>query len=136
MLRDIDSFVSGHQRLPGDHPLAQRALDAQRRLRGERPEGPVPRPGRRRRGPRSEFLDGLQQQLGKGRGFQAFDDLRQFKNPRSVTSVNGNFPYGHIPRKHPGSVVLDNHSFTPTPAVPASSPQAASPPEPVRPATS
>jgi acyl-homoserine lactone acylase PvdQ len=69
---------------------------------------------------RSSFLNGLQQQLGKGRGFAAFNDLRQFKNPRSVTSVNGTFPYGHIPRKHPGSVVIDHNSFTPTPAVPAS----------------
>src|SRR5439155_13275802 len=25
-----------------------------------------------------------------------------------------------IPKKHPGSVVFDDHSFTPTPAVPAS----------------
>ena len=73
-----------------------------------------------REAPNSEFLNGLQQQLGKGSGFQAFNDLRQFKNPRNVTSVKGTFPYGHIPRKHPGSVVLDNNSFTPTPAVPAS----------------
>ena len=43
----------------------------------------------------------------------AFNDLRQFKNPKSVTSVNGTFPYGHIPRKHPGSVVIDHNSFTP-----------------------
>ena len=25
----------------------------------------------------------------------------------------GTFPYGHIPRKHPGSVVIDHNSFTP-----------------------
>jgi acyl-homoserine lactone acylase PvdQ len=68
---------------------------------------------------RSMFLAGLQQQLGKGRGFAAFNDLRQFKNPRSVTTVNGNFPYGHVPRKHPGSVVLDHNSFKATPAVSA-----------------
>ena len=64
---------------------------------------------------RSMFLNGLQQQLGSGRGFQAFNDLRQFKNPRSVTSIKGTFPYGHIPRKHPGSVVIDHNSFTPAP---------------------
>ena len=68
---------------------------------------------------RSMFLNGLQQQLGRGRGFQAFNDLRQFKNPRSVTSIKGTFPYGHIPRKHPGSVVIDHNSFTPTPAASA-----------------
>ena len=69
---------------------------------------------------RSMFLNGLQQQLGSGRGFQAFNDLRQFKNPRSVTSIKGTFPYGHIPRKHPGSVVIDHNSFTPVPGTPAS----------------
>ena len=68
---------------------------------------------------RSMFLNGLQQQLGSGRGFQAFNDLRQFKNPRSVTSIKGTFPYGHIPRKHPGSVVIDHNSFTPVPGTPA-----------------
>ena len=40
----------GDQRVDGDqHPL-RRAVDAQRRLRAQRPQGPVPRPGRRRGG--------------------------------------------------------------------------------------
>ncbi|MGA9635986.1 MAG: penicillin acylase family protein, partial [Solirubrobacterales bacterium] len=69
---------------------------------------------------RSMFLSGLDQQLGRRRGSQAFNDLRQFKNRSSVTSIDGKFNYGHIPRKPRGSVVLDNHSFSPTPAVPAS----------------
>ena len=50
--------------------------------------------------------------------------------------VNGTFPYGHIPRKHPGSVVLDNDSFTPTPAVPASIARKYVDASPCRPATS
>ena len=74
---------------------------------------------------RSAFLNGLEHQLGKGRGFAAFNDLRQFKNPRSVTSVDGNFPYGHIPNRHPGSVVVDNGSFQATPAVNTASARAA-----------
>ena len=65
---------------------------------------------------RSAFLNGLEHQLGRGRGFAAFNDLRQFKNPRSVTSVDGSFPYGHIPTRHPGSVVIDNGSFQSTPS--------------------
>src|SRR3954451_12687086 len=68
---------------------------------------------------RSAFLNGLEHQLGRGRGFAAFNDLRQFKNPRSVTSVDGSFPYGHIPVRHPGSVVIDNGSFQPTPSAKA-----------------
>jgi acyl-homoserine lactone acylase PvdQ len=65
---------------------------------------------------RSAFLNGLEHQLGRGRGFSAFNDLRQFKNPRSVSSINGTFPYGHIPRRHPGSVVVDDGSFSATPS--------------------
>jgi acyl-homoserine lactone acylase PvdQ len=74
---------------------------------------------------RSAFLNGLDQQLGARRGFSAFNDLRQFTNPRSVTSIDGNFPYGHIPKKHPGSVVVDNGSFQATPAVNTPSAKAA-----------
>jgi hypothetical protein len=68
---------------------------------------------------RSAFLNGLEHQLGRGRGFAAFNDLRQFKNPRSVTTVDGSFPYGHIPTRHPGSVVVDNGSFQATPSAKA-----------------
>jgi len=68
---------------------------------------------------RSAFLNGLEHQLGHGRGFAAFNDLRQFKNPRSVTTVNGSFPYGHIPARHPGSVVVDNGSYQATPSAKA-----------------
>jgi acyl-homoserine lactone acylase PvdQ len=65
---------------------------------------------------RSEFLAGLQKRLGGKRGKKVFNDLRQFKNPRSITSVDGKFPYGSIPRKPKGSVVLDPGSFKDAPA--------------------
>ena len=92
----------GHQRLSGRNPLDQRSLDPQRRLRRQRPEGPVPRPGRRREAQNSEFLNGLQQQLGRGRGFQAFNDFRQFKNPKSVTSHQRDVPVRAHPEEAPG----------------------------------
>lgn len=60
---------------------------------------------------RSQFLAGLKSRLGAKRGMKVFNDLRQFKNPRSITSVDGKFPYGSIPRKAKGSVVLDSGSF-------------------------
>ena len=65
---------------------------------------------------RSEFLAGLQARLGAHKGKKVFNDLRQFKNPRSITSVDGKFPYGQIPAKAKGSVVLDPNSFQATPA--------------------
>ncbi|MDX6582350.1 MAG: hypothetical protein QOI10_1534 [Solirubrobacterales bacterium] len=66
---------------------------------------------------RSQFLGGLEQRLGKKHGLSVFNDLRQFKNPELPTSVDGKFPYGSIPDKPKGSVVLDPNSFTATPAV-------------------
>jgi acyl-homoserine lactone acylase PvdQ len=120
VLRDIDAYVAGiNAYLAASHstnaPWTRNDVYAVNALKGQ-----FLGQGGGREAQNSEFLNGLDQQLGAGRGVQAFNDLRQFKNPRSVTTVNGNFPYGHIPKKHPGSVVLDNNSFKPTPAAPAS----------------
>jgi acyl-homoserine lactone acylase PvdQ len=65
---------------------------------------------------RSQFLGGLRERLGKRKGTKVFNDLRQFKNPRSIVSVDGKFNYGRIPSKAKGSVVLDSGSFQRTPA--------------------
>ena len=120
VLRDIDSYIAGINAYlaathSSDAPWTRNDVYSVNALKGQ-----FLGQGGGREAQNSEFLNGLQQQLGAGRGFQAFNDLRQFKNPRSVTSIKGTFPYGHIPSKHPGSVVLDNNSFTPTPAAPAS----------------
>jgi acyl-homoserine lactone acylase PvdQ len=119
VLRDIDTYISGiNAYLAFSHssnaPWTRNDVYAVNALKGQ-----FLGQGGGDETDRSMFLNGLQQQLGRGRGFQAFNDLRQFKNPRSVTSIKGTFPYGHIPRKHPGSVVIDHDSFTPTPAAPA-----------------
>ncbi len=70
---------------------------------------------------RSQFLGGLTHRFGQAKGKSIFNDLRQFKNPESPTSVPGNFNYGQIPQDPdpPGSVILDPGSFQPTPAVAA-----------------
>ncbi len=65
---------------------------------------------------RSQFLGGLEHRLGARKGFSVFNDLRQFKNAGSPTSIDGRFHYGRIPKHHRGSVVLDPGSFQPTPA--------------------
>ena len=120
VLRDIDTYISGiNAYLAASHspnaPWTRNDVYAVNALKGQ-----FLGQGGGDEADRSSFLNGLQEQLGKGRGMAAFNDLRQFKNPRSVTSVNGRFPYGHIPGKHSGSVVIDHNSFTPTPAAPAS----------------
>ena len=63
---------------------------------------------------RSQFLGGLEQRLGAKQGLSVFNDLRQFKNAGSPTSVDGTFNYGQIPASAPGSVVLDPGSFQTT----------------------
>ena len=68
---------------------------------------------------RTQFLAGLEQRLGKKEGLSVFNDLRQFKNPELATSVDGKFPYGSIPDKPKGNVIIDPGSFTATPAVAA-----------------
>jgi acyl-homoserine lactone acylase PvdQ len=67
---------------------------------------------------RSQFLGGLEHRLGVKKGYSVFNDLRQNLNAGSPTTVDGKFNYEHAPKKpgSPGSVVLDPHSFTPTPA--------------------
>jgi acyl-homoserine lactone acylase PvdQ len=120
VLRDIDTYISGiNAYLAATHstnaPWTRNDVYAVNALKGQ-----FLGQGGGREAADSEFLSGLRHQLGARRGFQAFNDLRQFKNPGAVTTVNGTFPYGHIPKKHGGSVVLDNNSFSPTPAVPAS----------------
>jgi Penicillin amidase len=120
VLRDIDTYVSGINAYLAatnspNAPWTRNDVYAVNALKGQ-----FLGQGGGDEANRASFLNGLQQQLGSGRGMAAFNDLRQFKNPRSVVSVKGSFPYGHVPRKHPGSVVIDHNSFTPTPAVPAS----------------
>jgi acyl-homoserine lactone acylase PvdQ len=119
VLRDIDTYIAGiNAYLASTHstnaPWTRNDVYAVNALKGQ-----FLGQGGGREARDSEFLNGLEGQLGRRRGTEAFNDLRQFKNPGAITTVNGTFPYGHIPKKHSGSVVLDNNSFTPTPAVPA-----------------
>ena len=67
---------------------------------------------------RSELLSGLEHRLGVAKGYSVFRDLRQNLNAGSPTTVDGTFNYEHDPTKPgaPGSVVLNDGSFTATPA--------------------
>ena len=66
---------------------------------------------------RSEFLGQLQDRMGAKKGRDAFDDLRQFKNPELPTTIDGKFPYGRTPKDAKGSVIVDPGSFNATPAL-------------------
>lgn len=66
---------------------------------------------------RTQFLSGLQERLGASKGMKVFDDLRQFKNAGSPTTVDGTFKYGSLPKEKKGNVIIDPGSFERTPAV-------------------
>ena len=48
---------------------------------------------------RTQFYSGLQERLGDKEGRSVFNDLRQFKNPGSPTTIDGKFKYGKLPKK-------------------------------------
>ena len=66
---------------------------------------------------RTQFLAGLQDRLGGKKGMKVFNDLRQFKNKGVPTTIDGKFPYGKIPKKAKGNVIIDHDSYVTTPAV-------------------
>jgi acyl-homoserine lactone acylase PvdQ len=61
---------------------------------------------------RSEFLDGLVKRFGVKGGNEVFDDLRERNDPETAHSIDGSFPYGRVPAKRTGNVVLDNGSLS------------------------
>ncbi len=119
VLHDIDVFISGINdyyalNSPATAPFTRNDIFALNALKGQ-----FVGEGGGDEARRSQFLGGLQQRLGNKKGLSVFNDLRQFKNRELPTSIDGKFNYGSIPKKSPGSAVLDPGSFTSTPAVPA-----------------
>jgi acyl-homoserine lactone acylase PvdQ len=120
VLRDIDTFISGINDYLGIHspstaPWTRTDVYALNALKGQ-----FVGEGGGDEARRSQFLAGLQQRLGRYRGKSVFDDLRQFKNPGSPTTVDGHFDYGRLPGRPQGNVILDPGSFQATPAAPKS----------------
>jgi acyl-homoserine lactone acylase PvdQ len=117
VLRDIDTFISGINdyldlHSPSTPDWTRNDVYAVNALKGQ-----FVGEGGGDEARRSQFLAGLQDRLGQYRGKSVFDDLRQFKNPESPTSVDGTFDYGQLPARPKGSVILDPGSYQPTPAV-------------------
>jgi len=68
----------------------------------------------------STFLDALVDRLGEADARRVFGDLRESNDPESPVSVPGSFPQQTPVSPSPGSVVLDDGSFTGAPlAAPA-----------------
>jgi acyl-homoserine lactone acylase PvdQ len=58
------------------------------------------------------FLDALEERLGEGDARAVFADLRQVNDPEAPVSVPGRFAQGIPSSSTPGSVVIDDGSFT------------------------
>ncbi len=119
VLADIDTFIEGinayyELHSPSTAPFTRNDIFALNALKNQ-----FLGTGGGDEARRSQFLGGLQDRIGKKRGMSVFNDLRQFKNKDNPVSVDGKFPYGSIPKKAPGSAVLDHESFTESPPVPA-----------------
>ncbi len=117
MLHDIDVFISGINDYldlysPSTPDWTRNDVYALNALKGQ-----FVGQGGGDEARRSQFLGGLQERLGAKHGMSVFNDLRQFRNDGSPTSVDGNFPYGGIPADPRGSVVLDPGSFSSTPSM-------------------
>ncbi|GAC1485818.1 MAG: penicillin acylase family protein [Solirubrobacteraceae bacterium] len=120
LLRDIDTYISGINDYYGAfHPAAKpwtrndlfafNALLAQFLGTGGGDEAR-----------RSELLDGLQRRLGLAAGLKVFNDLRERSDPESYKTLDGTFPYGQVPAKASGNLILDNNSLDTTQAQAAS----------------
>ncbi len=116
VLRDIDTFISGiNDYLAFTHstnaPWTRNDVYALNALKdqflGE---------GGGDEARRSQFLGGLRKRLGAKRAWSVFNDLRQQTNAGSPRSIDGSFPYERVPKRHPGSAILDPGSFEATPA--------------------
>ena len=118
VLHDIDTFITGINAYlaahsPSTAPWTRNDVYALNALKGQ-----FVGQGGGDEARRSQFLGGLEQRLGASQGLSVFNDLRQFRNEGSPTTIDRRFNYGHIPAHATGSVVLDPGSFQAAPAVP------------------
>lgn len=68
---------------------------------------------------RAMFLDALRTKLGAGPGRAVFGDLRAADDAEAPTIGPGRFPFLQPPAAAPGSIVVDDGSFTPAVLTPA-----------------
>ena len=117
VLHDIDTFISGinaHIAAKGlpDEPWTRNDVYAINAVKGQ-----FLGEGGGDEARRTQFLSRLRKTHGKKRALSIFNDLRQFKNAGSPTSIDGKFRYGHLPKNRRGNAIIDPGSFERTPAV-------------------
>ncbi|MBB4663845.1 penicillin acylase family protein [Conexibacter arvalis] len=114
LLRDIDEYVKGinaRLRHDGSTQAPWRRVDvyAINALAGQ-----IFGQGGGDETRRSMLLDGLTRKLGAAAGRRVFDDLSQRVDDDTSVTIGKRFPYGAVPKRAPGSAVVDNGSMSPT----------------------
>ncbi len=115
---DIHEFIEGinaylEENSPGTEPWTHNDVYALNALKGE-----FLGEGGGDEARRTQFLSGLQDQYSSGKAMKIFNDLRQFRNRELPATIDGKFPYGRIPDKPKGNVIIDHASYEPTSATP------------------
>ena len=116
VLRDIDTFISGINDYLDDQQPLDPAMDAQRRLRRQRPQGAVRRRGGRGRGPP---LAVPRRPSAAARAVPGEERLRRpapVQEPREPDLGRPDLRVRKLPSRPKGSVILDPGSYQPTPA--------------------
>ncbi|MGH2988786.1 MAG: penicillin acylase family protein [Solirubrobacterales bacterium] len=132
VLRDIDTFISGINDFIAENDLSDEPWTRNDVFSLNAFKGQFVGQGGGDEARRTQFFSGLASSLGSQRGLSVFNDLRQFKNPGSPTSVDEKFRYGHLPKRRRGNTIIDPGSFTPTPAVDDREAAAAAAPDPTQ----
>jgi acyl-homoserine lactone acylase PvdQ len=113
LLHDVDVYVEGlNARLKaegsGAKPFTRADVFALNALAGQ-----IFGQGGGDEARRSELLSSMRSKLGKAKAQKAWNDVTEFNDPSSPTTITKKFSYGKIPKNAKGSVVLDAGSFKP-----------------------
>ncbi len=115
---DIHEFVEGinaylEANSPGTEPWTHNDVYAVNALKGQ-----FLGEGGGDEARRTEFLSGLQDTNSDSKAMKIFNDLRQFRNRATPSTIDERFPYGSIPKNPRGNVIIDHDSYertSPTP---------------------
>jgi acyl-homoserine lactone acylase PvdQ len=111
LLHDIDVFVAGiNARLRAEKspakPFTRVDMFAVNALVGQIfGEGGGGEAGR------GELLGSLRKRLGTKKAQTLFDDLSEHQDADTPATIQKSFPYAAVPKKHPGSVIIDGGSL-------------------------
>src|SRR3954466_3499290 len=113
LLHDVDVYVDGlNARLKaensGSKPFTRVDVFALNALAGQ-----IFGQGGGDEARRSELLSSLRSKLGNAKAKRAWNDITEFNDPSSPTTISKKFAYGKVPKNAKGSVVLDAGSFRP-----------------------